>query len=197
MLRIASEEYGYELNLAEIASIWRAGCIIRARFLNRITEAFRASPSCPTYCWTRAWPSGGGTAGLAQGRPDRDWPGHPRAGVQLGSLAYYDSYRSARLPANLIQAQRDLFGAHTYERTDKAGIFHTDWESIAAMNRSWLLAFFAILVAGAVGYGPAACRSARSRATCARNRLSATRRRLQAGHAGRRPVSTQRCAARR
>ncbi len=89
MLRIASEEYGYELNLAEIASIWRAGCIIRARFLNRITEAFTRKPVLPNLLLDeKPGPSGGGTAaGLAQGRPDRDWPGHPRAGVQRKSCA--------------------------------------------------------------------------------------------------------------
>jgi len=130
MLRIASEEYGYELNLAEIASIWRAGCIIRARFLNRITEAFTRKPVLPNLLLDESLgqavaerlPAWRKVVQVAIGR------GIPVPAFS-GSLAYYDSYRSARLPANLIQAQRDLFGAHTYERTDKAGIFHTDWES--------------------------------------------------------------------
>jgi len=130
MLRIASEEYGYELNLAEIASIWRAGCIIRARFLNRITEAFTRKPVLPNLLLDESLgqavaerlPAWRKVVQIAIGR------GIPVPAFS-GSLAYYDSYRSARLPANLIQAQRDLFGAHTYERTDKAGIFHTDWES--------------------------------------------------------------------
>ena len=130
MLRIASEEYGYELNLAEIASIWRAGCIIRARFLNRITEAFTRKPDLPNLLLDESLgqvvaerlPAWRKVVQVAIGR------GIPVPAFS-GSLAYYDSYRSARLPANLIQAQRDLFGAHTYERTDKAGIFHTDWES--------------------------------------------------------------------
>ncbi len=130
MLRIASEEYGYELNLAEIASIWRAGCIIRARFLNRITEAFTRKPDLPNLLLDESLgqavaerlPAWRKVVQIAIGR------GIPVPAFS-GSLAYYDSYRSARLPANLIQAQRDLFGAHTYERTDKAGIFHTDWES--------------------------------------------------------------------
>ena len=130
MLRIASEEYGYELNLAEIASIWRAGCIIRARFLNRITEAFTRKPGLPNLLLDES---------LGQAVAERlpAWRKVVQIAIGLGipvpafsvSLAYYDSYRSARLPANLIQAQRDLFGAHTYERTDKAGFFHTDWES--------------------------------------------------------------------
>ena len=130
MLRIASEEYGYELNLAEIASIWRAGCIIRARFLNRITEAFTRKPVLPNLLLDESLgqavaerlPAWRKVVQIAIGR------GIPVPAFS-GSLAYYDSYRSARLPANLIQAQRDLFGAHTYERTDKAGIFHTDWDS--------------------------------------------------------------------
>jgi len=129
MLRIASEEYGYELNLAEIASIWRAGCIIRARFLNRITEAFTRKPVLPNLLLDESLgqavaerlPAWRKVVQIAIGR------GIPVPAFS-GSLAYYDSYRSARLPTNLIQAQRDLFGAHTYERTDKAGIFHTDWE---------------------------------------------------------------------
>ena len=130
MLRIASEEYGYELNLAEIASIWRAGCIIRARFLNRITEAFVRRPDLPNLLLDEE---------LGKSVRERipAWRKVVQIAVGLGipapafavSLAYYDSYRSARLPANLIQAQRDLFGAHTYERIDKAGVFHTDWES--------------------------------------------------------------------
>ncbi len=130
MLRIASEEYGYGLNLAEIAAIWRAGCIIRARFLNRITEAFTRKPDLPNLLLDEE---------LGKSVRERlpAWRKVVQTAIGLGipvpafsgSLAYYDSYRSARLPANLIQAQRDLFGAHTYERIDKSGIFHTDWES--------------------------------------------------------------------
>lgn len=129
MLRMAGEEYDYDLNLGEVAAIWRAGCIIRARFLNRITEAFVRNPSLPNLLLDEQ---------LGQAVADRlpAWRHVVQTGVALGipvlafsvSLAYYDSYRSERLPANLIQAQRDFFGAHTYERTDKAGIFHSDWE---------------------------------------------------------------------
>jgi 6-phosphogluconate dehydrogenase len=128
MLGIASQEYGYGLNLGEVASLWRAGCIIRARFLNRITEAFTRSATLPNLLLDESFNRS------IQERLGA-WRFVVRTAVGLGipapafsaSLAYYDSYRSARLPANLIQAQRDYFGAHTYERTDMAGAFHSDW----------------------------------------------------------------------
>jgi 6-phosphogluconate dehydrogenase len=129
MLRMASEEYEYDLPLDEVAAIWRAGCIIRARFLNRITDAFRRDPDLANLLLDEdlgqavrerlpAWRE---VVGLAISR------GIPVPAFSA-SLAYYDSYRSERLPANLIQAQRDYFGAHTYERVDMTGTFHTDWE---------------------------------------------------------------------
>ena len=128
MLRVASHDYDYGLNLGEVASLWRAGCIIRARFLNRITEAFGRDPELPNLLLD---------ASFNQSVQERlpAWRFVVRTAVGLGiptpafsaSLAYYDSYRSARLPANLIQAQRDYFGAHTYERTDMAGAFHSEW----------------------------------------------------------------------
>jgi 6-phosphogluconate dehydrogenase len=129
MLGMASEEYGYELNLGEVAAIWRAGCIIRARFLNRITEAFVRQPDLPNLLLDEQ---------LGQAVVERlpAWRHVVQTAVGMGipapafceSLAYYDSYRNERLPANLIQAQRDFFGAHTYERVDKQGIFHSSWE---------------------------------------------------------------------
>lgn len=129
LLRMASEEYKYELNLGEVAAIWRDGCIIRARFLNRITEAFNRNPHLANLLLDDA---------LGQAVRERlpAWRHVVQTAVGLGipvaafsvSLAYYDSYRSARLPANLIQAQRDFFGAHTYERVDKPGTFHSQWE---------------------------------------------------------------------
>ena len=130
MLRIASAEYEYGLDLAEIASIWRAGCIIRARFLNRITEAFARDPALPNLLLDAEFKDA-----VSARLPA--WRHVVQTAVGMGipvpafsaSLAYYDSYRSERLPANLIQAQRDYFGAHTYERTDRPGVFHTDWES--------------------------------------------------------------------
>ncbi|MDG2400565.1 MAG: decarboxylating NADP(+)-dependent phosphogluconate dehydrogenase [Akkermansiaceae bacterium] len=126
-------EKGWDLNLGEIAKIWRGGCIIRARFLNRITEAYQSDAPTNlmlapffTNILTDAQQSWREVVSLAalNGIPA------PSFG---GSLAYYDSYRSERLPANLLQAQRDFFGAHTYERLDKpAGdFFHTeDWPEL-------------------------------------------------------------------
>jgi 6-phosphogluconate dehydrogenase len=129
MLRMASHEYNYDLKLGEIASIWRAGCIIRARFLNRITEAFVRQPDLTNLLLDDQ---------LGQAVAERlpAWRHVVQTAVGMGipvpafsaSLAYYDSYRSARLPANLIQAQRDFFGAHTYQRVDKPGTFHSNWE---------------------------------------------------------------------
>lgn len=129
LLRQASEEYDYGLNLGEIAAIWRAGCIIRARFLNRITDAYNRNPGLTNLLLddefraavTKRLPAWRKVIQLAVAR------GIPTPAFSA-SLAYYDSYRSARLPANLIQAQRDFFGAHTYERTDREGIFHSEWE---------------------------------------------------------------------
>ncbi|MGL4649355.1 MAG: NADP-dependent phosphogluconate dehydrogenase, partial [Caldilineaceae bacterium] len=117
MLRSASEQYKYGLNLGEIAAIWRAGCIIRARFLNRITSAYRRRPDLANLLLDDELGSA-----VAERLPA--WRRVVQLAVGLGiptpafsaSLAYYDSYRSERLPANLIQAQRDHFGAHTFER---------------------------------------------------------------------------------
>ncbi len=130
MLRMASAEYEYGLDLGEIASIWRAGCIIRARFLNRITEAFERDPDLPNLLLDSEFQNA-----VSERLPA--WRHVVQTAIGMGipapafsaSLAYYDSYRSERLPANLTQAQRDFFGAHTYERVDKPGVFHTDWES--------------------------------------------------------------------
>jgi 6-phosphogluconate dehydrogenase len=129
MLRIASQEYGYQLNLGDVAAIWRAGCIIRARFLNRITAAFVRNPELSNLLLDEE-------LGHAVSERLPAWRRVVQHAVGQGipvpafsaSLAYYDSYRSARLPANLIQAQRDFFGAHTYERVDKPGVFHSNWE---------------------------------------------------------------------
>lgn len=130
LLGMASSEYDYGLDLAEIASIWRAGCIIRARFLNRITEAFERNRQLPNLLLDEQF-----REAVSERMPA--WRHVVQTAIGMGipvpafsaSLAYYDSYRSERLPANLTQAQRDFFGAHTYERTDREGIFHTDWES--------------------------------------------------------------------
>ena len=129
MLKIASDEYGYDLNLGEISAIWRSVCIIRARFLNGITDAFVRKPDLDNLLLDD-------NLGAAVRERLPAWRHVVQTAVGLGipvpafsaSLAYYDSYRSETLPANLIQAQRDLFGAHTYERIDKEGTFHSNGE---------------------------------------------------------------------
>jgi 6-phosphogluconate dehydrogenase len=128
LLRRASSAYDYGLNLEAIARIWRGGCIIRAAVLDRIRAAFRARPDLPNLLLD---PS------VAQEVLARlqDLRTVVRLALESGipapalaaSLAYVDGYRSEWLPANLIQAQRDYFGAHTYERLDMRGIFHTEW----------------------------------------------------------------------
>ena len=125
----ASEEYGYELNLGEIAKIWRAGCIIRAALLADITEAYQENDSLENLLLSPSFQKKvEGTVGAARelvayGAVN----GIPLPGLS-NALTYFDSYTSARLPLNLIQAQRDFFGSHTYERLDREGIFHTEWE---------------------------------------------------------------------
>jgi 6-phosphogluconate dehydrogenase len=129
LLRTASTEYSFGLNLSEVARIWKGGCIIRARLLNEIQRAFQRNPELPNLLIDEqfrevllshqdAWRLAVGTATAA---------GIPLPATSA-SLAYFDSYRSARLPANLIQGQRDFFGAHTYARLDRPGVFHTQWE---------------------------------------------------------------------
>jgi len=128
MMRAASEEYGWNLNLAEISRIWKGGCIIRARFLDLIKEAYSGQPDLPNLLLHPAF-----TAWILKAQDS--WRKVIGAANRLGipclalsaSLNYFDSYRRDRLPQNLTQAQRDFFGAHTYERVDREGIFHTEW----------------------------------------------------------------------
>ncbi|MDQ3815788.1 MAG: NADP-dependent phosphogluconate dehydrogenase, partial [Armatimonadota bacterium] len=128
LLRRASDEYQWDLKLDEIAAIWRGGCIIRAKFLNRITEAFRRNADLNNLLLDPFF-----TDVMVRGAAH--WREVVATAQQRGiavpafaaSLNYFDSYRSARLPQNLLQAQRDYFGAHTYERIDQEGSFHTDW----------------------------------------------------------------------
>ncbi|MHC5247172.1 NADP-dependent phosphogluconate dehydrogenase [Enterococcus sp. LJL90] len=127
-LRMASGEYEWELPFGEIAKIWRAGCIIRAQFLQRITDAYDKDPQLKNLLLDDYFVEI--TAKYQQAV--RDVVGIAlQAGVPAptfsAAIAYFDSYRAERLPANLIQAQRDYFGAHTYQRTDREGIFHYDW----------------------------------------------------------------------
>ncbi len=125
----ASKEYGYELDIAEIAKIWRAGCIIRAGLLADITEAFKADASLPNLLLSPTFVKKVQSTVdsvrelVAFGAKN----GIPLPGLS-NSLTYFDAYTSSRLPLNLIQAQRDYFGSHTYERLDREGIFHTEWE---------------------------------------------------------------------
>ncbi len=129
LLKKASVEYGYNMDLGAIAKIWRAGCIIRARLLNDITSAFNRNKDLSNLLVDDVFRE---SISIRQ----ESWRFIIHTAIELGipmpamsaSLAYYDSYRSERLPANLIQAQRDFFGAHTFERIDKPGIFHADWE---------------------------------------------------------------------
>ncbi len=126
LLKSSSQEYGYGLRLWELAQIWKGGCIIRAKLLDLIKNAMKKNPAnlmvAPSFrrILNRSHRSLRVVVQTAQ-----------KLGVpcpaMAASLAYYDSYRKESLPANLIQAQRDYFGAHTYERTDKEGIFHTEW----------------------------------------------------------------------
>ncbi|MBE7178671.1 MAG: NADP-dependent phosphogluconate dehydrogenase, partial [Mucilaginibacter polytrichastri] len=128
MLSRASDEYGYELKLHEIAKIWRGGCIIRSEFLNDIYNAYNnnqqlghllldeqvknlVSSLLPS---VRKVISSAVNSGIA-------------VPAYTSALSYFDAFRTARLPSNLIQAQRDYFGSHTYELIGKEGVFHTQW----------------------------------------------------------------------
>ena len=128
LLKIASEEYQYDLNLTDIAKIWRAGCIIRASLLEDIMSAFKRDTGLVNLLLDEAFRS------AVESRQEA-WRLVVQTAVGMGipvlalsaSLAYFDAYRSERLPANLTQAQRDYFGAHTYRRLDRQGSFHTEW----------------------------------------------------------------------
>ena len=127
-IRAGAKEFGWDINLGEVARIWRGGCIIRAQFLNRITDAYRNNPNLLSLLFDEyflkaidsslaAWREVVAMAALS---------GIP-APAFSSSLSYYDALRAERLPAALVQGQRDFFGAHTYKRVDQAGTFHTRW----------------------------------------------------------------------
>lgn len=124
----AAKEYDWQLNFGEISLIWRGGCIIRAHFLNRIQEAYERNPVLPNLMLDPYF------KGILE-KAQENWRKVVVAAAGLGTpvpafssaLNYFDSYRNPRLSANLIQAQRDYFGAHTYERVDREGTFHTEW----------------------------------------------------------------------
>jgi len=128
MLSEASKEYDYGLRLPEIARIWKGGCIIRSKLLDPIAEAYRADPALANLLVAPHF----AMHINRRVRPMRHVVSEAVAAgipvlVLASALGYIDSYRTARLPQNLTQAQRDYFGAHTYRRVDKDGSFHTQW----------------------------------------------------------------------
>ncbi len=131
LIKLASDEYHYGVPLGTTAAIWRAGCIIRAVFLRDITDAYDSHPDLLNLLLAPKFRS-------SVDSYQADWRHVVTEAITAGvpapafsaSLAYYDSYRSPRLPANLIQAQRDFFGAHTYERIDRSGVFHSAWDTV-------------------------------------------------------------------
>jgi len=130
LLNAASHEYQYKLQYGDIARIWRGGCIIRARLLEDIRSAFSRNPGLPNLLLAPAMQEivdqhRGALRQIVQAAVEHGIP----VPAMSSALTYLDGYRTFRLPANLIQAQRDYFGAHTYRRTDRAGVFHTQWTS--------------------------------------------------------------------
>ena len=128
-IRAASEEYGFGTDLAAATKVWRAGCIIRSKLLGPIHDAIVAQPDLPNLLMAEKFDEEieGLIGSLRSVTLSMLRHGIP-APCFSAALAYFDAYRSAQLPTNLIQGQRDLFGAHTYERTDRPGTFHTHWE---------------------------------------------------------------------
>ncbi len=130
LLKQASTSYEYDLQLQDVARVWTGGCIIRAALLQDIQQAYQSDPELDNLLLAKVM------HGQVQDRQG-DWRAVVRTGIDRGlpvaglasALAYWDAYRSGRLPTNLIMAQRDYFGAHTYQRTDGPGIFHTAWEA--------------------------------------------------------------------
>ncbi|KAJ7558914.1 hypothetical protein O6H91_04G061600 [Diphasiastrum complanatum] len=137
LLRAKSIEKGWNLNLGELARIWKGGCIIRAVFLDRIKKAYDRNPQLASLLVDPEF---------AREMVERQaaWRRVVSLAINFGvstpgmsaSLAYFDTYRRARLPANLVQAQRDYFGAHTYERIDVGGAYHTEWHKIANQTKA-------------------------------------------------------------
>ena len=128
LMREAAKKYNWHLDLGRISMLWRGGCIIRAKFLHRINEAFQREPNLSNLLLDPYFKE-------AVEKVQNKWRKVVIVATELGipvpgfssALTYFDSYRTLRLPANLIQAQRDYFGAHTYRRVDKEGTFHTEW----------------------------------------------------------------------
>ena len=138
MMAVGSQEYDWDLDLGQIAVIWRGGCIIRAAFLDRIRAAYENNAELPTLLTDEDF-----SKDLADAQ--EAWRNVVATAVRLGipvpgfsaALAYYDALRAERLPAALVQGLRDFFGAHTYRRTDRDGTFHTLWaEDRSEQSRS-------------------------------------------------------------
>ncbi len=129
LMQAGSREYKYNLNLADIARIWRGGCIIRAGLLEDVRRAYADQPELPNMLVAEPFRSAINErqAGWRAAIQTAVGQGIPVPGM-AASLAYFDAYRTGRLPANLTQAQRDYFGSHTYRRIDRDGVFHTEWE---------------------------------------------------------------------
>jgi 6-phosphogluconate dehydrogenase len=128
LMRAADHEQQWQLPMAQVAQVWRAGCIIRAHLLEDIRRAYKSQTDLPNLLVDPHF-----ARVMADNHQDlrevvaaAALHGVPMPAF-MSALSYYDAYRSARLPANLLQAQRDFFGAHTYQRTDRAGKFHTQW----------------------------------------------------------------------
>ena len=128
LLGAAAKQFSWNLNFGDIATIWRGGCIIRAKFLNRIREAYERNSALSNLLLDSYFTD------IIE-KTQHNWRIAVATAVEQGvavpafsaSLGYFDSYRQVRLPSNLLQAQRDFFGAHTYERVDKPGVFHSEW----------------------------------------------------------------------
>ena len=130
LMREAAKEYGWNLSYGDIALMWRGGCIIRSRFLGNIKQAFDRNPALENLLLDDFFTTAVKSA-------ESGWRKACMLGIELAiplpamasALSFFDGYRRGRLPANLLQAQRDYFGAHTYERTDRprGEFFHTDW----------------------------------------------------------------------
>ncbi len=139
LIKAGSDQFGWNINLSEVARIWQGGCIIRAKFLGKIKEAYLRNPSLANLLLDAEFKSK-----MEQAQPG--WRTVVSTAMQQGlpalamssSLGYFDMYRSANLPLNLTQAQRDFFGSHTYERVDKPelGFIHSEWEELLEKQKS-------------------------------------------------------------
>ena len=136
-IKAGSDQYGWDVDPRDLATIWRGGCIIRAKFLNRIREAYDTNPELPALILDPYFK--GELEDLIQ-----PWRRVVAAATHMGlpvpvfasSLSYYDSLRAERLPAALIQGQRDFFGAHTFKRTDREGTFHIEWSTDRSLTQT-------------------------------------------------------------